>query len=134
MDLKTFVSETLTQIVEGVQEAAQKIADGGSGAAVNPTDIGYDSDQTHARPTPVEFDVAVLVSDETSQQSADSINASVGILTVLTAKAAAGMENQKGGAQRNETASRIKFFVNLAQPGLISRARPVRIPPARPRI
>lgn len=69
MDLKTFVSETLTQIAEGVQDAQQRIAQGGSGASVNPENVPHN--QRHGQPRPVEFDVAVVAGEETSENKGE---------------------------------------------------------------
>jgi hypothetical protein len=131
MDLKTFVAETLTQIVEGVQEAQRRIADGGSGAAVNPNTISSDSQETHGPPTPVEFDVAVVAREESTSNKGEKAGASVGVISVFTARAAGEVDNRDIEAQRNETTSRIKFSVRLAQPSSLTRSRPVSIPSRR---
>lgn len=131
MDLKTFVAESLTQIVEGVQDAQKRIAEGDSGAAINPTRIESESSQTHAEPRAVEFDVAVLVSDEAGQAGGEKLGASVGLISVLTARAAAEVQDHNSASQRHETASRIKFTVMLAQPAAISRRQRVAIPTQR---
>jgi hypothetical protein len=58
MDLKTFVAQTLIQIVEGVNDAKNHINALGIGAAVNPeTTFGSDG-PPHAAARNVEFDVA----------------------------------------------------------------------------
>ena len=57
MDLRTFVTTTLVQIVGGVQDAHNQIAELETTGAVNPVP----QSQEHGAPQPVEFDVAVTV-------------------------------------------------------------------------
>lgn len=126
MDLKTFVSETLTQIAEGVQDAQQRIAQGGSGASVNPENVPHN--QRHGQPRPVEFDVAVVAGEETSENKGKKVGASVGLISVLSVRASGEIDNRNIGAQRNETTSRIRFTVMLAQPSELTQRPAPRIP------
>ena len=126
MDLKTFVSETLTQIVEGVADAQKRIRDANIAAAVNPSYRMGTSQRDYADEKPVEFDVAVVISEESSEASGNKAGASVGIIAVLSAKASADIESNSVGIHRNETASRIRFSVQLAQPAEILRANGIR--------
>lgn len=112
MDLKTFVAETLTQIVAGVHDAQKQISDMNAGAAVNPAPIASDAKRKIGKASPVEFDVAVVVADES--RKTEGVEASVGLLSVVTAKLAGRIETSE--AARNEAISRIKFSVELAQP------------------
>jgi hypothetical protein len=128
MDLKTFVAETLTQIVEGVAEAQKRIDGGGTGAAVNPDWVDSSSQATHGRAKPVEFDVAVMAGEESTENTGEKLAGSVGLISVLTARAAAEIDSRNVGAQRHETTSRIKFTVMLAQPGKITRQAPLSNP------
>jgi hypothetical protein len=129
MDLKTFVSETLTQIVEGVSAAQDRIAEAGIEAAVNPGIVGPDAARKIGRPSPVEFDVAVVVAEESSAASGEKAKASAGFISVVSLKAAGQLESERSSGARNETTSRIRFTVQLAQPGDVERAaRPRPIP------
>jgi len=131
MDLKTFVSETLTQIVDGVNDAQRRIAEGGSGAAINPESVGHGHRETHGQARPVEFDVAVFAGEQSAEDKGEKIGASIGLISVLTARASAEVDNRNTGSSRNETTSRIRFTVMLAQPGALSRRPPVEVHSAR---
>lgn len=114
MDLKTFISTTLVQIVEGVAAATATIAEGTSNASVNPVDVGHDSQKTWGEPHPVEFDVAVTTTDDTQ------VGGSLGIKV-------AGIFSLGGDVHDKSTSasvSRIKFVVQLAQPSSIERGKP----------
>lgn len=126
MDLKVFVSETLAQIAEGVADAQKRIRDSNIAAAVNPSFRKETSQRAYADAAPVEFDVAVVVSDENAEASGGKAGGSVGVIAVLTAKASAEIESKSTGSHRNETASRIRFTVQLAQPAEILRANSFR--------
>ena len=116
MDLKSFVSETLTQIVEGVADAQKRIAEADVGAAINPTLKSESAKQKIAEASPVKFDVAVTVTDESASRS--GAGASVGFLSVISAKVDANIE--ESGSLKNEAISRIEFEVQLSQPGDIT--------------
>jgi hypothetical protein len=131
MDLKTFITETLTQIVEGVSEAQSRIESAGHPAAINPSSIGSDSVRNHGPASPVDFDVAVVISEESAQASGEKANASAGLISVVSLKAAGQLESGRSAGSRNETTSRIRFTVQLAQPGDVVRSRPITIPPKR---
>jgi hypothetical protein len=116
MELKTFVTETLAQIVEGVSEAQKRIAEMDVGAAVNPGAVDSASARKIGKASPVDFDVAVLISEESAEQTGSAAKASLGLISVVSARTAAELESRSSGGQRNETTSRIKFSVQLAQP------------------
>jgi hypothetical protein len=122
VDLRTFVSETLTQIAEGVADAQKRMRDSHIAAAVNPSYRMSTSQRDYADATPVEFDVAVVVSEENAEASGGKVGGSVGVIAVITAKTSAEIESKSTGTHRNETASRIRFAVQLAQPAEILRA------------
>lgn len=130
MDIKTFVAETLCQIVEGVAEARAKIAEGGTNAAVNPGHVGAEARREIGHPAPVEFDVAVTVSEESEDKSTsrESGGGGMGVLSIVSAKLAAETATESAGTQRTEAFSRVKFTVMLAQPGDILRREPARQP------
>ncbi|MCT2559513.1 hypothetical protein N0B51_11040 [Tsuneonella sp. YG55] len=125
MDLKSFVSETLTQIVTGVEDARNRLKEINPGARINPEwTTSENPDHRHASPTPVEFDVAVVVVDERGNTSGEKLSASAGILSVVTAKMSAEAQSGATGSQRNETVSRVKFSVNVAQPADLKHSPP----------
>lgn len=123
MDLKAFVTETLAQIVEGVADAQERIAAGGTNATVNPRSIPSEATHKHGEATPVEFDVALVVSAEASEGSSSKVSGSVGILSVVSARLSSTLEGQSTGTNRNETVSRVKFTVQLAQPAALHEMR-----------
>ena len=120
MDLKTFLSETLVQIVAGVSDAAGQIAQLGTNAQVNPhvTSTSYETGPARA----VEF-VAITVSDESQNAGSSKADCSLGILSFVGVKAAEIGENS-GSTQRNEAVSRVKFSVQLSQPSNVTRVNP----------
>lgn len=118
MDLKSFVAETLVQIVEGVADAQKRIAELNVGAAVNAQYVHPGSRQI-ANPRPVEFDVAVTVSDESAAKA--GLGASAGFLSVISAKIDGKAETSD--TLRNEAVSRIQFSVNISQPADLNVGR-----------
>jgi len=93
MELKDFVSQTITSIIEGVREAQASAQDG---AYVNPV--------MAARP--IEFDVAVTVTETTEKKGGGGI-------------AVAGFIKAEGGgltSSANSSVSRIKFHVPVTLP------------------
>jgi hypothetical protein len=129
MDIRTFVSEMLTQIVEGVADAQRRVDEGGSGAKLNPR-------QTHSanierglhEARPVEFDIAVTVANEDREGSESKVGGGLQVLSVVGVKLGAAMAEQSSGSQRSETVSRVQFSVLLAQPGHTNVERPTPIP------
>ena len=128
MDLKTFVSETLTQIVEGVADAQLRIAEGGSNACVNPTKVFSGEQHKRAEPRPVEFDVALVVEAESTDKSSAKAGGSVGFLSIVSARATGELGSETAGSSRSESTSRVRFTVNLAQPAFLEEQRPAQIP------
>lgn len=116
MDLKSFVAETLVQIVEGVADAQKRIRELDVGAAVNPNSIADTSKDKLGVATPVEFDVAVTVTDESASKT--GAGSTVGFLSVVSAKVDAKAE--ASDSVRNEAVSRVQFVVRLAQPADLS--------------
>lgn len=101
MDLKTFVADTLVQIVEGVEEAREKIDQGSTNAVVNPVV----SHAFHNDPENVTFDVAVTVADEASKGGKAGIK-------VFSAEIGGGVDSKVS----NQAATHIKFNIPLAVP------------------
>lgn len=113
MELKDFVSQTLTHIFEGVHNAQKAASD--HGGKVNPnfwtisksTFIGT-TGESGGRDQPIlmiEFDVAISASDET--QSKGGLGIFVGSI---------GIGGQGSSNSANSQLSRIKFSVPIALP------------------
>lgn len=108
MDLKEFVSEALTQIVEGVMEAQEKIKD--TGAVIVPNMSGksggnfirIDNDTMILQN--VEMNVALSVIEREGKQGG------IGIAKVIHA----GINSESGS--QNETTNSIRFEVPMALP------------------
>lgn len=120
MDLKTFVSETVRQVIDGIVEAQKGVAE--SGAFINPGDretalrnFGHTGKSRFAfvpgggnsprEIQEIEFDVAVTVSETSDKKGGIGVASS--FITLGTSKAT---------ATAAETASRIKFKVPIAFP------------------
>jgi len=111
MDLKDFISETLTQIVEGVKNSQKSVS--GCGSFINPTFIGHQneaakhgflwSDKGFAQL--VNFDVALTVTEGDGTKS--GIGVFAGPITV-------GTSGQS--TVTNTSVSHVKFSVPLVLP------------------
>jgi hypothetical protein len=106
MDLKSFITDTLVQIVEGVEAARETIAKGPTNAQINPAYRAHSENYKGSDIRPVEFDVAVTAAQEGGASGKFSV-----------AVAALNLGFDAGGKLSTETVSRIKFSVHLAQPG-----------------
>ena len=127
MDLKTFVSETLTQIVAGVADAKREIEEMAVGAAVNPAFVTGSSE--HGPPSDVEFDVAVtVVSTERTGERHEASGSAGGVLAVVGLKVSGKLDGEDVKEDRREGVSRVKFSVKLAQPANIRKQAEHRIP------
>ena len=116
MELKDFVSISLTQIVEGVIAAQQRV--GPTGAFVNPQDkLSKMGDPKGARFVEIpgtgyylhelqsiEFDVAVTVAESSENKGG------IGVATILTIGAMQGSESSV------QSVNRIRFKVPVAFP------------------
>jgi len=111
MELKEFVSETLVQISEGIEQAQERLRQKGSEARVNTsmtlTSNGHLVTGGRRRAVEyVEFDVAVLANEETETK------AGIGIAVASLLKLdAAGKSNYSQGRE-----SRIKFKIPMSYP------------------
>jgi hypothetical protein len=116
MDLQTFISESLRQIIVGVRSAQEYVTQHPTGAIVNPGGLRAlqkDSKgqfQAHDASTglpvhQVEFDVAVTIA-----QSSEG-KAGGGLLV-----AGLGIGGQKTSAAESSSVSRIKFSVPIVWP------------------
>ena len=126
MDLKTFVSETLTQIVEGVADAKQRLEAGGTGARINPVRRDTSNRPHPSEAKPVEFDLALTVTQQSAETSTSRGDAKAGIVSVFQAKVGADLAASSGN--QSQEVSRVKFTVMLAQPSEISVDQPIQIP------
>jgi hypothetical protein len=116
MDLETFISQSLKQIIAGIRSAQEYAAESTTGAAINPRGITALQKDSEGKKQPhdimtklpihqVEFDVAVTVA-ESSQGKAG-----VGLLV-----AGLGIGGQKASTAESSSVSRIKFTVPLVWP------------------
>jgi hypothetical protein len=106
MDLKTFVSTTLVQIVEGVADAIRQVSERKIAGAINPMPEDY----LRGQAKDVQFDVAVTVTD-TSEGSA---GAGIKVASFIEI----GGKGSK--ATTSEAVSRIQFSVPVAVPATAS--------------
>jgi len=114
MDLKTFITETLVGIVEGVAEAQKRITEHHPTAAVVLLDRPADEEN---RPNPifksVSFDVAI-----TSAQEETSETRGEGKLRVYVINA--GIDGKDVSSNKSSSASRVQFSVPLHLPTMHS--------------
>lgn len=108
MDLKTFISESLTQIAEGIKEAQKSE----SGAIFSPR-IGYVDDGkprlsgafVSTAPQMVEFDVAVTVTEADSGKGGGKIGVSF-----------LNIGGESTSSSENSSTSRIRFEIPVIWP------------------
>ena len=112
MDLKTFVSQALIQIVEGVNEARSAVKS--TGATVNPTFFGDVKNMpkngsyhigSGKLAQSVEFDVALTVAEGTETKGG------IGVFSGVINLGSSGQSNNE-----NVSVSRVKFTVPLGLP------------------
>ncbi len=117
MDLQTFISESLHQIISGICSAQKKFSQESTGAKINPrgiTALAKDSSgqkQPHDINTKlpihqIEFDIAVTVSEAAEGKVGG------GLLIAWL-----GIGGQKTSATENSSVSRIRFTVPVVWPG-----------------
>lgn len=109
MELKEFIKETITQIVEGVVEAQSEIAK--HGAELNPKRVQFkEAGQLHyhnsGKPHYVEFDVGLTSTQKSG--SSEGIGVFLGSISL-------GKKNDDGA--EHSAVSRIKFSLPLVLPG-----------------
>jgi hypothetical protein len=109
MNLKTFVKETLVQICDGVQDAANEL--NARGAIVNPDGTNSDGNATYVNNSfrrtvqQIEFDVALTATQEEGTQGGIAIVAGV-----------IGIGTRGKSETISSSTSRIKFSVPIALP------------------
>lgn len=108
MDLRKFISETLTQIIAGISDAQTNMVEfqkkcelDATAPYVNPNPVS----ENHKKLSEIEFDVAVTVSEEKSGEGA-------GGLSVM----GVSIGGKKGTDQVNSSVSRIKFSIPVSYP------------------
>ncbi len=111
MELREFITETLMQIAEGIEDAQKRLKDKGSEAIINTnmteTDVGHLVTGGRRRPVElIEFDVAILASEGTEAKG--GIGLTVASLLNLEA---GGKSSHSTGSE-----SRIKFKVPMSYP------------------
>lgn len=111
MELQTFVSSTILQIIRAVSEAQGAAAE--LGGAVNPTLAREDASRTRIGSTAagqpvyaIEFDVAITTGTESGTEG----GASIKVASVLS------IGGKGRGNDRHESVSRIKFMVPIVLP------------------
>jgi hypothetical protein len=129
MDLKEFVQTTLVQIAEGIDGANRALQDGQTGAVVNPGEAREGSTPRHLV-RPVEFDVALTVTKDVSSNEGSSVGGKAGVLSIASIRG--HLTGTTSAAEREEAISRVKFNVEMLQPGNIrtSPRRATRPPPS----
>jgi len=113
MELKEFVAESLKQLVDGVVTAQEYAKD--KGASINPQGLKYGfksgvlevaDDSVYTRiPQPIEFDIAITVSE------GGETKAGIGVFA-----GALGLGTQAKMQDANIVANRIKFSVIILFP------------------
>lgn len=101
MDLKAFVSETIVQIISGVEDAIRKAAEVSDTGKVNPEYEG----SPHGKTQDVEFDVAVTVTERSGREGGAGLKVAV---------FQAGAKGER--ATENVAVSRVRFTVPVAVP------------------
>lgn len=103
MDIQTFVTESLNQVIKGIEQAQESNIE----SKVNPA-----SQQTATLNTmEIDFDIAVTV--EKTSQSGDEAKGKISVRTgIFDIGGGVGGESQK--AESNSSTSRIKFKVPIA--------------------
>jgi hypothetical protein len=116
MDIQTFVSETLQQVITGIHSAQNTIGQGPTGAKINPRGITTLEKDPHGQRQPhdintklpihqIEFDIAVTVSESTEGKTGGGL---------LIAGLVLG--GQKAATSENLSVSRIRFSVPVVWP------------------
>jgi hypothetical protein len=103
MDIQTFVTETLNQIIKGVEQAQE----------MNINSKVHPADTAPGKPilTEIDFDIAVTV--EKTAQSSDEAKGKISVRTgIVDFGGGVGGDSQK--TESNATTSRIKFTIPVA--------------------
>lgn len=109
MDLKEFITETLVQITQGVQDAQEKIKD--TGCLINPEGFhqgenlksGYNKEYRHVQKVKMSIAVKVIENSDTK--------AGLGVMSAILN---AGVLNKEG--ETNTVTNRIEFDIPISLP------------------
>jgi hypothetical protein len=106
IELKHFIAQTLTEIIEGVVEAQGRVDEYGAKVSPHVRQTGYEGGYRYeARSQAVEFDVEVTTADSSSSKKG---------LGVFVAPIAAGTQGL--AESRSTSVGRIKFQIVLQLP------------------
>jgi hypothetical protein len=114
MELKLFIENVLTQLVEGVVETQKKVTS--LGAVVNPQSFDKDSAKIGDKSRPVE-----IVEFEVGLTSSGSEETSAGVSVLLSV---IGVGAKSAKEAHNEAVTRIKFSIPIALPTVDSNNTP----------
>ena len=113
MDLKTFVSETITQVLQGVADSSKAASEiGGSVNPNRPSKEPGGMSYLGMEVTEIEFDVAICA----TQSDSDKIGGGVMV-------ACFGVGGSSIAASESSVTSRVKFHVPVSFPRQIPRNR-----------
>lgn len=101
MDVKDFVSSSLQQIIEAVEETQRSLQEKKSTAEINPNDTEGIKRNLH----PVEFDMSVTVTDEGEMKAG-------GKLKIMSL----GVDGAASKMNQNELVHQLKFTIPVAMP------------------
>lgn len=101
MDIKDFVTSSLRQLVEAVEETQLSLLEKDSTAEINPNDVEGVRRSVHE----VDFDIAITVTDEGEMKAG-------GKLKILSL----GVDGAVSKANQNEHVHQLKFTIPVALP------------------
>ena len=111
MELKDFITETLTQMMEGVKNAQEKAKE--FGAIINPPSEYSKEDTISMRNSIGEYQRIQTVEFDVSLTSTSTGDTKKGISVAF---AGIGVEGGKGNNEQNAIMNRIKFAIPIALP------------------
>lgn len=110
MDLKTFISETIVGIIEGVADAQQRVAEGFDTAAVALLDRpGEQAGWRNPNFKAVAFDVAITSAQEESKETGAKGGLKVYVLS-------ASVDGKDAASSKSSSVSRVQFEVPVHLP------------------
>lgn len=114
MNLKEFVSESLKDIFDGIEEAQSKVKDAKNKAGINPKNLTHCGDKPHSylwdhetntAPQVIDFDIAVTITEDKKTSGKAGISVwSIGV----------GVDKKTDSL--SSTVSRIKFSMPVVFP------------------
>lgn len=116
MNIEDFVSETLTQITNGICKAQKKTKE--TGVCISPRmnnkHVFSNECVEHDYASHVEFDIAVEVSEEKDESTSDGAKGRIGIANLISVSI--GGSSKKEDTSSNKNLSRIKFSIPVCWP------------------